>query len=163
MYYIMPTFILLILLFSIKNKTNAYDAFIKGAMEGIDMGIKIFPYMLSMIFATQIFKNSNLLYDIFSSRSTWIPLELCIQGLFRPISGNASLGVMIDIYNTFGVDSKVGIASSIFQGSSDTTLYVITMYFGSVKVTKYRYAIFEGLLCDLIGFILTIIILNFLF
>lgn len=158
-YYIIPCFILLTLMFALCKKTNAYESFVKGAKEGIDIGIKIFPLLLAMILATTILKACNILQIIFKNVDSY---ELYIQALFRPLSGNASLAMMIEIYATYGVDSKISLASSILQGSSDTTIYVITLYFGSVGIKKYKYAITAGLLADLVGFIITMLILTFL-
>lgn len=156
-YYIIPSFILIVVLFSIKNKVNAYEAFIKGAKEGIEMTFKLIPYVLSMIFATSLFRASNMLTDIFSYINL-SNIELYIQAIFRPLSSNAALGVMIDIFEKYGVDSKISIASSILEGSSDTTLYVISLYFGSISIKKTRYAIPCGLLADFIGFIITMLL-----
>ncbi len=159
--YIIPIFILLICLFPFFKKKKVYKSFIDGCTEGINLCIKLFPYMLSMIFATSLLKVSNLLSDIFKFVKN-VPIELITQGLFRSLSANASLASMLEIYNKFGVDSKEGIISSILQGSTDTTIYVITLYFGSVSIVKYKYALKVGLLVDLIGFIICILIYMFI-
>lgn len=156
--YIIPCFLLLTLLFALFHKTNAYESFVRGAREGIDIGIKIFPLLLAMIFATSILNASRILQIILKDVSSY---ELIIQGLFRPLSGNASLAMMVDIYNAYGPDSRISLASSILQGSSDTTIYIITLYFGSIGIKKYRYALTAGLLADFIGFLLTILIMLF--
>ena len=110
------------------------------------------------IFATSILNASRILQIILKDVSSY---ELIIQGLFRPLSGNASLAMMVDIYNAYGPDSRISLASSILQGSSDTTIYIITLYFGSIGIKKYRYALTAGLLADFIGFLLTILIMLF--
>lgn len=161
-YYIVPFFIGIIFIFALFKKKNAYEAFINGAREGMDTAIKVFPYVLSMIFATSVFKASSLMDDIFSNVNITIPYELIIQGFIRPISGNAALANMVDIFTKYGVDSIEGIASSILEGSSDTTIYIITLYFGSVGIVNYKYALKVGLLSDFIGFFLTLFCLYYL-
>lgn len=153
---IIPFFIFSVLTFSVFTKVNAYDSFIKGSKEGLELAVKLFPYILSMVLAMNIFRSSMILEDILNPSYSKIPLELLIQGLTRPISGNASLTEMLRIFDKYGVDSKIGIASSIIQGSSDTTLYVMMLYFGVTDVKKIRYCLFLCLLADTLGFILTV-------
>lgn len=157
--YIIPLFIIIIFLTAIIKGINAYDSFIIGAREGLKTVEKIFPLLLSMIFATSILRASGIIEFLFKDFNFYIPSEIIMQSLFRPLSGNASLAMMTDIYQIYGVDSKEALYSSVLQGSSDTTIYVITLYFGSVGITKYRYAIILGLLADLLGFFITLCIL----
>lgn len=158
--YIIPLFLLFVFSYSLINRKNSHKSFIEGAMDGIKMIFTIYPVLLSMVFASNIFIYSGIIEDLFSF-ITNIPSEIIIQGVLRPLSGNASLSIMTDIYQKYGVDSKYALYSSVLQGSSDTTIYVISLYFGSVGITKYRYAIILGLICDLIGFITTIVLLNY--
>lgn len=154
---IIPIFILITLLFSLYNKNNAYESFINGASDGLKMIPKIFILMLSMVFLTNIIKSSNIINII--NFNTIIPKELIMQGLLRPLSNNAATAMMLNIFDKYGIDSVEAIISSVMDASSDTTIYIITLYFGSVGITDYRYALYVGLIADFIGFVTTIIIL----
>ena len=92
-----------------------------------------------------------------------VPLEIIPMAILRPVSGTASLAIMNDIFKTFGPDSFVGRLASILQGCTDTTIYVIALYFGTVKITKIRHALWGGLFADLIGIIAAIILTNLFF
>lgn len=149
-YYIIPCFIILIFVFAVKSKTNTFDAFIDGSREGLKTTVQIIPYILSMYIGVQVFYASGFMQDLIRFKD--IPFDLILQGIFRPISSNASLTFMMQIYESYGVDSKVGLASSIVQGGTDTTIYVLTLYFGSIGITRTRYAYGVGLLSDLFCF-----------
>ncbi|MGM9972128.1 MAG: spore maturation protein, partial [Anaeroplasmataceae bacterium] len=129
-YYIIPIFVILIFVCAFLNKTNAYDAFIYGAKDGIKTSIDILPYLMSMYIAVKVFDASGIMDDLL--RISKIPNKLLLQGFFRSFSSNASLSYMIEIFKSYGPDSKEGIVSSILQGATDTTMYVITLYFGSI-------------------------------
>ena len=105
-------------------------------------GITIFPYILCMLVAVEVLKASGLLTDLFSSSK--IPSELFVQGVLRPSSSHASLSMMLQIFKTYGVDSKIGITSAVLQGGSDTTIYVMGLYFGSVGIKKTRHSYIIG-------------------
>ncbi|XMB87235.1 spore maturation protein [Mycoplasmatota bacterium WC44] len=157
-YYVLPFYTLVILLFSIK-KTNAFESFGEGCKDGLRIILKIFPFYVAMLFAIKVFVSSNILTDLFAFINlNFINTDLILQGVMRPISGSASLSVMTNIFNKYGVDSIVGIASSIIQGSTDTTIFVITLYFGSIGITNYRSALKLGLLVDLVGFLVSLFI-----
>lgn len=159
-YYIILVFILIVILYSTIKKNNTYDSFIKGCFENMKTGINILPYLLSMYMAVIVFKKSGILDDLFSLSN--IPAPILLQGVFRPVSSHASLSMMISIINTYGVDSKEGIISSILQGGSDTTVYVMGLYFGYIGIKKTKHAYFVGLLCDFVCFIICLL-LFFLF
>jgi spore maturation protein B len=156
-YYVIPVFILLIFIFSLKNKINAYDAFIEGVFEGMKIAYRLFPYILSMFFAIELLRISNIFYDLFNGIRI-IPVELVLQGVFRPLSSQASMVNMISIFNQYGVDSKEGVVSSILQGSTDTTIFIISLYFGSVNIKKIRHALKASLITDFITFIIIILL-----
>lgn len=160
-YYIIAGFIIIILVHAIYKKTNAYDAFIKGAFDSLKVGIQILPYLLCMFVAINVFKASGILNDLISFRK--IPSELFIQGIFRPVSSHASLSMMLSIFKEYGVDSSVGTISSILQGGSDTTVYVMGLYFGSIGVKKTRHAYAIGLISDCLCFIMCIALLLIIF
>ncbi len=147
-YYVIPVFIILIFIIAFLNKTNAYDSFIIGSKEGIKTSLDILPYLMCMYIAVKVFDASGIIDDLLRFKS--IPNKLLAQGFFRSFSSNASLSYMIEIFEHYGPDSKEGMVSSILQGATDTTLYVTTLYFGSIGIGKYRYSVIVGLLSDLL-------------
>lgn len=165
---ILPTIVLSILITAFIKKVNIYDKFLEGAKEGLIMTFKIAPNIFAMIFAVNIFIKSSFLSDIFSFITPILTKmnltsEIIPMCFLRSISGTSALGIMANIFETYGPDSIMGYLASIIQGSSDTTLYVIALYFGSVGITKSRYALKAGLFADLIGIIVSFILVSFFF
>lgn len=165
---IIPFLVFIVLIYGIIKKQNVYDLFIEGAKESFEMIINLFPSQLAMILGVNIFIKSNIINLIFSPMSNIlntlrIPIEVLPMMLTRPISGSSSLAILNNIYQTFGPDSLNGVLSSLVQGSTDTTFYVLTLYFGSIGIKKIRYSLWAGLFADLVGIILSIIITNLLF
>lgn len=165
---IIPILVLIIIVYAIFKKVNVYDTFLDGAGESVGMIMGLFPTFLAMILGVNIIINSgflsfvlNIFKPLFSILN--LPLEILPLAAVRPISGSASLAILNNIYEIQGPDSFVGLLASVMQGSTDTTLYVITLYFGSVGIKKIRYALWAGLCADLIGIIASIIITNILF
>lgn len=159
--YILPILVLIIILYSI-NKVNIYDSFIEGAKESFDLVFNIFPCMLAMIFGLNIFIKSGSLNYLFNILKPLvnilnIPINIFPMMILRPISGTASLAFLNNILKTYGPDSLSGLLASVIQGSTDTTLYVLTLYFGSIGITKIRYSLYAGLFADLVGIIAAII------
>lgn len=156
--------IVLFLLGGLIKKINVYEAFIEGAKGGIQTSIMIIPYLVGMLVAIGVLRNSGVL-DFIVSGFVWVFTQLGFNTDFTPglptalmksVSGSGARAMMIDAMKTYGVDSFVGRLVSILQGSSDTTLYIIALYFGSVGITKIRYALWFGLLADLAGVIAAI-------
>ncbi len=165
---ILPLFVILIIFYGVKKKINVYDTFLEGAKEGLVTTFNIFPAIIAMIFAINIFLDSNVLNFIISIINKYIgniniPGEIIPMALLRPISGTASLAIMNDLFKSFGPDSFIGYLASILQGCTDTTIYVIALYFGSIKVTKIKHALWVGLFADLVGIIMAIILTNLFF
>lgn len=165
---IIPLFVLIVIFHGLKKKVFIYDTFLEGAKEGLVTAFNIFPSIIAMVFAINIFLNSNILEVIFSVISPFlkafkIPLEIIPMAFVRPISGTASLAIMNDIFSNFGPDSFVGRLASTIQGCTDTTIYVLALYFGRVKITKTRYALSTGLFADFIGIIASFIIVSIIF
>ncbi len=162
-YSILPILILLILISCLIKKLPAYETFISGATDSFSAILKIFPTMLAVVVATNLFKASgamellvSLLSPIFSAVN--IPSEVVPLGFMRSISGGGALAILTDILKTHGPDSVIGNIASTIMGSSDTTLYVIAMYTASVGISDTKKALIIGLLCDLIAFLITIYI-----
>lgn len=165
---IIPLMVLGIILYGIKKKINIYDVFVEGSKESYEMVLTMFPCMLAMIFGVNIFIKSGILEYIFSYFK-WIldilnmPLEIIPMAIMRPISGSSSLAILNSILETMGPDSFAGRLVSVIQGSTDTTFYVLTLYFGSIGIKKIRYSLWAGLFADLMGITSAIIIVNLMF
>lgn len=161
-FLLIPIMVLGIIIYGYYKKVDLYSSFIDGAKEGIQSAISIFPFTISMVFAVNIFLHSGVLDYIFSFLrpilSPSIPLNIFPMALLRPISGSASMVIMTDIFASYGPDSFIGRLASTLQGSTDTTMYVITLYFGSIGVKKIRYALKAGLFADLVGISMSFII-----
>lgn len=165
---ILPIFIIGIILYAIKKKINIYDVFLDGAKEGLVTTFSIFPAVIAMIFAINIFLDSGVLYFIcgfFKPVLEFLNIELEIipMALLRPISGNASLAIMNEIFMQFGPDSFTGRLASVLQGCTDTTIYVIALYFGTVKISKIKHSLWVGLFADLVGIIMAFVLTNLFF
>ncbi|SHG33176.1 nucleoside recognition domain-containing protein [Pedobacter caeni] len=150
---------LLIVLGGLYKKINVYDAFVEGAKGGFDTAIRIIPYLVGMLIAISLLRTSGTFDMVINGLKHVCTLlgadSRFIDGiptaLIRPLSGSGARGMMIDTMKTHGPDSFAGRLSSVLQGSSDTTFYVIAVYFGSVSITNTRYAIGAMLLADLVG------------
>lgn len=157
--FILLSVIVIFLAGALRKKVNVYEAFIEGAKGGIQTSITIIPYLVGMLVAISVLRNSGVLGMIVNGFS-WFFAMLGFNTDFTPalptalmksISGSGARAMMIEAMKTYGVDSFVGRLVSILQGSSDTTFYIIALYFGAVGVTKTRYAITYGLLADVAG------------
>ncbi|MEM8512579.1 spore maturation protein SpmA [Massilia sp. MP_M2] len=151
---------------ALRKKVNVFEAFIEGAKGGVETSIKIIPYLVGMIVAISVVRNSGIL-GMVTSGFAWVFSALGMQtdfvgalptALMKSLSGSGARAMMIDAINTYGVDSFVGRLASIMQGASDTTFYIIALYFGSVGIRKTRYAVSYGLLADLVGIIAAIFV-----
>ena len=128
----------------------------------------LFPTFVAMILAVNLFINSGFLEFIFSLlkpmfNSIKVPVEILPLAIVKPISGSASLAYLNSIFANHGPDSFIGVLASVMQGSTDTTLYVIGLYFGSIGIKRIRYSLFAGLCADLIGIITSIIVVKIFF
>jgi hypothetical protein len=168
---IMLSLIVAIVVGGMWKKLNVFDSFIDGAKEGFDVVIKILPYLVGMLVAIAAFRECGALAYI-TNGIKYIVLSIGFNGDFvealpvaimKPFSGSGARGLLLDIFDTtknptLGPDSFVGKLASIFQGSADTTFYIIALYFGSVGIKNVRYSVWAGLLADLLGVISAIII-----
>jgi len=148
------------------KRVNVFESFIEGAKGGIETSLKIIPYLVGMLVAISVVRNSGILGMIVSAFS-WVFTQLGLPtdfvgalptALMKPLSGSGSRAMMIDAMTTYGVDSFVGRLASILQGAADTTFYIVALYFGSVGIRKTRYAIGYGLIADLAGVIAAIFV-----
>ncbi len=144
---------------ALRKKVDVYSAFIDGAKGGIQTSLTIIPYLVGMLVAISVLRNSGVLGFVVSG-FTWVFTQLGFNtdftpalptALMKPISGSGARAMMIDAMKTYGVDSFVGRLACIFQGSADTTFYIVALYFGSVGIKKIRYAITYGLIAEFAG------------
>ncbi|HAU1236956.1 TPA: spore maturation protein [Legionella pneumophila] len=162
------TFIVGIPLYAAIKKVNVFDAFIIGAKQGFDVSVKLIPYLVAMMVAIGMLRASgffSLMSQILSPALTMIgmPSELLPLALIRPFSGSASTGVMAELIHKYGGDSFIAKTAATMMGSTETTFYVIAVYFGSMGIRRTRHAIPAGLLADLAGIIASVLICRYLF
>jgi len=160
------TIIVVFILAGVLKKINVYDAFIEGAKDGFQTAVKIIPYLIAILVGIAVFRASGAM-DFLIDGIAWL-VGLCgintdfvaalPTALMKPLSGSGARGMMVDAMTNFGADSFVGRLSCVFQGSTDTTFYILAVYFGSVCVRKTRHAVVCGLLADLAGIIAAIFI-----
>ena len=152
------------ILAGVRKRINVYDAFVEGAKEGFTTAVRIIPYLVAILVAIGVFRASGCMDYLIQGVGRLV--ELCGSdsdfvaalptALMKPLSGSGARGMMVDAMNTYGADSFVGRLACIFQGSTDTTFYILAVYFGSVGVVKTRHAVPCGLLADLAGIIAAI-------
>ena len=150
----------------VRKKVNVYDAFIEGAKEGFTTAVRIIPYLVAILVGIGVFRASGAMDMLIGSirwcveatglNAQWV--DAMPTALMKPLSGSGARGMMVDAMTTYGADSFVGRLSSVFQGSTDTTFYILAVYFGSVGVSKTRHAVSCGLIADLAGIIAAIAI-----
>ena len=163
---LLMTIIMVFILAGVLKKVNVYDAFIEGAKEGFTTAVRIIPYLVAILVGIGVFRASGAM-DMLIDGIRWC-VEACgansdfvgalPTALMKPLSGSGARGMMVDAMTTYGADSFIGRLSCIFQGSTDTTFYILAVYFGSVGIVKTRHAVACGLLADLAGIIAAIAI-----
>lgn len=154
------------ILAGIRKKVNVYDAFVEGAKEGFTTAVRIIPYLVAILVAIGVFRASGSMDYIINGVATlvgWCGIDsefvaALPTAIMKPLSGSGARGLMVDAMTTYGADSFVGRMACIFQGSTDTTFYILAVYFGSVGISKTKHAVPCGLLADLAGIISAIFI-----
>ncbi len=163
--YILPLLVFGIVLYGIFKKVDLYGTFIEGSKESFKMAMTIFPNLLAMIISVNIFIDSGFLEFIIHLLLPFlkIPMEVISLAIMRPISGNATLAILNKIYTKYGVDHFYSLLSSTIQGCTDTTFYVIALYYGSIGIKNIRYALKTSLFADFIGILSSLLICHILF
>ena len=154
--WLLPVLIASMLLYGWSKGVAVYDAMIAGAREGFDVAVRIIPYLVAIIVAVAMFRASGLMDLLIAAAkpvttALGFPAEALPMALLRPLSGSGAYGVMAEIMQAHGPDSHVGYLVSVLQGSTETTFYVVAVYFGAVGVTRLRHALAAGLIADLAG------------
>lgn len=165
---IIPIIVLVIIGYGFRKGINIYEEFLLGVKEGLETALKLFPTMFAMILAINILTRSNIISDVVIFLKPVLefikfPHELFMLGFMRPISGSSSLVLLNDILKNLGPDSYIGRIASVIQGSTDTTIYIIGLYFSSIGIKKIKYSLIVGLLADIMAIILSIVVINLLF
>lgn len=164
--FILLTILVSFIILAVIRKVNVYESFIEGAKDGFQIAIRIIPYLVAILVAIGLFRTSGAM-DYFTNGIGWIVGQLgwntdfvpaLPTAFMKPLSGSGARGMMIEAMKTYGVDSFVGRLAATFQGATDTTFYIIAVYFGSVSIRKTRYAVTCGLIADLAGIIAAIFI-----
>lgn len=163
-----PVVLLLIPLVAMVRGIRVFETFVAGAEEGFVTAVKTIPYLVAMLVAVSVFRASGamelLVQHIAPVLNVFgIPAEILPHAVMRPLSGGAALGIATELIKTHGPDSFIGRLVSTMQGSTDTTFYVLTLYFGSVGITRYRYAIISGLTADFTTLAASIFICRMMF
>ena len=166
--FAIPVFILFILGYGFYKKVAVYEVFLEGAREGFTTVIRILPYLVAMLVAIGVFRNSGAMELLFRfiappTNLLGIPAELLPLAFMRPLSGSASIGMLAELLKIHGPDSYLGRTASTMMGSTETTLYTASIYLGSVGIRDTRYILIAGLLSDLIGFLSSIVICTLIF
>lgn len=164
----LPILIMLILVFALFKKVPVYEAFVDGAKDGIDVTLRIIPYLTAIIVAVAMFRASgalDMLTNLLSCvlQKIHLPSEIMPLAIVRSLSGSAALGVFSDIASQNPPNSYVVKLGAVMLGSSETTFYVLSVYFGAVGIKKYRYALVTGLIADVVGIIAAIIVSTIFF
>lgn len=158
---ILPIIILLILSVAIVKKIPVYEEFVSGAKDGFDVAIKIIPYLVALIVAISMFRASgalNLISSWLSPLLNYFSINADIVPIMftRSLSGSATLGLFSELATQYGPEAFITKMAAIMVGSSETTFYVLTVYFGSIGIKKFRYAILTGIIADITGIVLAI-------
>ena len=155
-FMIVPILVLLTVILAIKKEVNGYDKFLLGVKEGMGLFKEVFPTLIAMVSAVSILRGSGFINDVGELLKSVFKVngeivEIVPMVLFRPISGSASMTVFNSICLNNGADSFLCRTSAIIQGSTDTTLYVLSLYFSSIGVTKWKHSLKAGLIADVVG------------
>ena len=164
----LPVILLVILTMGLIKKVPLYETFTDGAKEGFKVSVNIIPYLVAIIVAISMFRASGIIEMIGEALQPFlahfnVPADTIPIMLVRSLSGSAALGVFSDIANTLGPDDYATKLSAVMVGSSETTFYVLAVYFGAVGISKLRYALLVGLLADFIGIVSAILVCNMMF
>lgn len=167
-YSMVPFLFVAIPLFAVARKVKLYEEFIEGAKGGFDVALRIIPYLVAILVAVGMFRASGAL-DLLASvlrpltEAVGMPPEVLPAALMRPLSGSGSLGIVTELIKVHGPDSFIGRLASTLYGASETTFYVLAVYFGAVGIRRTRHAVIAGLLADLAGLLAAVWICRVMF
>ena len=162
---IIPIIVVIIITYGMIKGKKVYEWFIEGAKEGLKVCLNIFPYLLAMIIAVNIFREAKLL-DLLNNMIAplggliGLPKEIIPLVLIKPLSGSGAIGILTDILKTYGADSYVGLIASVIMGTTETIFYTITVYFGAIQIKKIRHTLWAAILADLTAIILSVLLVS---
>jgi len=164
---IIPIILLIIITYGMLKERKVYEWFIEGAKEGLGVVMRIFPYILAMIIAVQIFREAKLMDALNNIAAPIVnliglPKELLPLVIIKPLSGSGAIGVFTEIIKSFGADTRIGLIASVIMGTTETIFYTITVYFGAVKVKKIRHTLWAAVIADITAIIVSISVVNLL-
>jgi spore maturation protein B len=167
-YFVLPTLLVGFPLYGLYKGVRVYEVFVEGAKEGFEVAVTIIPYLIAILFAIGMFRASgamDFLVDLLDPVLSLIgiPAEVLPMGLIRPLTGSGSAGLVADMINQYGEDSLVVKMVATMFGSTETTFYVIAVYFGAVNIRNTRHAVPAGLFADLVGFLASVYVVKLLF
>lgn len=163
-----PGLICFVLVYAALRGVKVYECFVKGAKEGFALAVKIIPFLVAMMMAVSIFRQAGVIrlleqYGGAFFQLVHLPPDILPLALMRPLSGGAALGITTELINTYGHDSYIGRLASTMQASTDTTFFILAVYFGAVGIGKYRYSLGVGLLADVVSFVASVYIVSRVF
>ncbi|WP_010631630.1 spore maturation protein [Sporolactobacillus vineae] len=166
--WLIPILIVIILMYGLYKRVPAYELFVEGGKEGFSLAVSIMPFLVGMLTAIGVFRASGAMDALTQALRPVLsvigmPPELVPLALLRPISGTGALGLMAELIKVHGADSFIGRLASVMQGSTDTTFYIVTVYFGAVGIHKIGDSIKVGLLADAVGVICSVWIVTWAF
>ena len=166
--YAIPVMILVICTYGVLKKVNVYEVFTEGAKEGFTTAVRIIPFLVAMLVAIGVFRASGAMGYLAGmlaplTELIGMPAEVLPMAVMRPLSGGGANGIMNELFKVHGPDSLIGRMASIMSGATDTTFYILAVYFGAVSIRKTRHALPSGLLADLAGMLAAVFITNLIF
>lgn len=162
---IIPVIVVIIITYGMFKGRKVYEWFVEGAKEGLQVCFNIFPYLLAMIVAVNIFREANLLEllnNFISPAGGLIGLqkEIIPLVLIKPLSGSGAIGILTDILNTYGADTSIGLVASVIMGTTETIFYTVTVYFGAIQIKKIRHTLWAALFAELTAIIAAIFLVS---
>jgi len=160
-----PALLLFFVIYGAAKKVKVYEAAVEGAREGFTVAVKIIPYLVLMLVAIAVFRASGAMDMLIAAARPatdliGFPAEVLPMALMRPLSGSGSLGVMTEIMSAYGPDSFIGVLASTLYGSTETTFYVLAVYFGAVGIRNTRHALASGLIADLVAVLAALVVVK---
>ena len=157
---IIPIIVFIIITYGMIKGRKVYEWFVEGAKEGLKVCANIFPYLLAMIVAVNIFRSANFISPVASIIG--LPKEVVPLVLIKPLSGSGAMGIFTDILNNYGADSFIGLVASVIMGTTETIFYTVTVYFGAIKIKKVRHTVWAAVMADMVAIIMAILMVKLL-
>ncbi len=167
-YFVLPSILVGFPVYGLVKGVRVYEVFVEGAKEGFQVAVTIIPYLVAILFAIGMFRASGALDFLIGALDPvlgfiGVPAEVLPMALVRPLTGSGSAGIVVDMINQYGEDALVVKMAATMFGSTETTFYVIAVYFGAVNVKNTRHAVPAGLLADLVGILASVYVVQWLF